>query len=137
MFFSAQTTLTVDLRAWALVLAAVLFAVGLLAYWRTTPTLERHPRLLLTSLRIAALLCLVLFLLDPRAIRRDDREEAPRVALLVDRSESMSAPCRGLGGRRDALRRGAAERRATRARAGPARRAGGDHRVRHARARAR
>jgi hypothetical protein len=98
MFLSAQTSLTVDLRAWAFVLAAALVGAGLFAYWRTSPALERGSRALLTSLRIAALCCLVLFLLDPRAIRRSEREEPARVAVLVDRSESMSLPASGWNG---------------------------------------
>ncbi|HEX6790519.1 MAG TPA: hypothetical protein VF247_04335 [Candidatus Krumholzibacteria bacterium] len=110
MFLSSQTSFSMDVRAWAIVLAAVLFALGLLAYWRTTPALERPVRVLLTALRVAALLCLVLFLLDPRAIRRDDREEPARVVLLVDKSESMTLPASGWDGgpsRFDAVRQGA------------------------------
>jgi hypothetical protein len=96
MFLS--TSLTVDLRAWALILAAILFAAGFYAYWRTTPALERPSRMLLAALRIAALLCLILFLLDPRAIRREEREEDARVVLMVDRSASMTLPAVGWEG---------------------------------------
>jgi hypothetical protein len=57
--------------------------------------------MLLTALRIAALLCLVLFLIDPRAIKRGDREEPARVVLLVDKSASMTLPEQGWeGGKR-------------------------------------
>jgi hypothetical protein len=98
MFLSAQTSLTLDIRAWAILLAAVLFAIGLFAYWRTTPALDPRVRALLVALRVAALLCLVLFLLDPRAIRRGEREEEARVVLMVDRSASMTLPASGWEG---------------------------------------
>ena len=87
-----------DVRAWAVVLAVLLAGLGLYAYWRTTPAVERPVRMLLTALRIAALLCLVLFLIDPRAIKRGTREEPARVVLLVDRSASMTLPEQGWQG---------------------------------------
>ncbi|HET6349718.1 MAG TPA: hypothetical protein VFH88_11610 [Candidatus Krumholzibacteria bacterium] len=98
MFLSTQTSLTIDLHAWAIVLAAVLIAAGLFAYWRTTPELGRGARVALTALRVAALLCLVLFLVDPRAIQRGERQEAPHVVLLLDRSASMTLPATGWEG---------------------------------------
>ena len=87
-----------DVRAWAVVLAVLLAGLGLYAYWRTTPAIDRPVRMLLTALRIAALLCLVLFLIDPRAIKRGTREEPARVVLLVDRSASMTLPEQGWQG---------------------------------------
>src|SRR5262249_5940550 len=57
-------------------------------------------RMLLIALRIAALLCLVLFLIDPRAVKRGDREEPARVVLLVDKSASMRLPEQGWEGGR-------------------------------------
>ncbi|HKW14988.1 MAG TPA: hypothetical protein VJS69_10925 [Candidatus Krumholzibacteria bacterium] len=89
-----------DVRAWAIVLAALVAAAGLFAYWRTTPAVDRPVRMLLTALRIAALLCLVLFLLDPRAVKRGEREEPARVVLLVDKSASMRLPEQGWEGGR-------------------------------------
>jgi hypothetical protein len=110
MPFPSYTSLTMELRAWAIVLAAVLLAAGMFAYWRTTPALERPVRALLAALRVAALLCLVAFLLDPRAIRRGEREEAARVVVMVDRSASMTLPAAGWEGgetRFDVARRSA------------------------------
>src|SRR5258706_8605570 len=97
-FLSTHTSLSMDVRAWAIVLAVVLAAAGLFAYWRTTPAVERPVRMLLATLRIAALLCLVLFLVDPRAITRGDRQEPARVVLLVDKSASMTLPAQGWEG---------------------------------------
>lgn len=111
MFLSTQTTVTMDLRAWAIVLAALLVVAGVYAYWRTTPEVNRRVRVVLTTLRIAALLCLVMFLVDPRAVRSGDREEAARVVLLVDRSASMTLPAQGWDGgesRFDAAKKSAA-----------------------------
>src|SRR5690349_21673136 len=99
-FLSTHTSLSVDVRAWADVLAVLLAAAGLFAYWRTTPAVHRPVRMLLTTLRVAALLCLVLFLLDPRAVKRGDREEPARVVLLVDKSASMTLPEQGWEGGR-------------------------------------
>jgi hypothetical protein len=99
-FLSTHTSLSMDVRAWAVVLAALLAAAGLFAYWRTTPAVDRPVRMLLMALRIAALLCLVLFLIDPRAIKRGTREEPARVVLLVDKSASMTLPEQGWEGGR-------------------------------------
>jgi len=100
LFLSTHTSVSMDVRAWAIVLAVLLVVAGWYAYWRTTPGLERRTRVLLVVLRVAALLCLVLFLVDPRAIRRGDREEPASVVLLVDRSASMSLPAQGWDGGR-------------------------------------
>jgi hypothetical protein len=79
-------------------LAAALVAVAAFAYWRTTPELPRRTRLWLAALRTAAFVVLTLLLLDPRAVRRGERDEAARVVLLVDRSASMSLPANGWSG---------------------------------------
>src|SRR5262249_13526286 len=99
-FLSTHTSLSMDVRAWAVVLAVLLAAAGLFAYWRTSPAVDRPVRMLLMALRIAALLCLVLFLVDPRAVKRGDREEPARVVLLVDKSASMRLPEHGWEGGR-------------------------------------
>jgi hypothetical protein len=97
-FLSTHTSLSMDVRAWAIVLAVLVSGLGLYAYWRTTPAVDRPVRMLLTALRIAALLCLVLFLVDPRAIKSGTREEPARVVLLVDKSASMKLPNQGWDG---------------------------------------
>ncbi len=97
-FLSTHTSLSMDVRAWAVVLAVLVLAAGLFAYWRTTPAVDRPIRMLLRVLRIAALLCLVLFLVDPRAIKSGTREEPARVVLLVDKSASMTLPEKGWDG---------------------------------------
>jgi hypothetical protein len=82
--------------AW--LLAAALIAVAVFAYWRTTPELPQRTRLWLAALRTAAFVVLTLLLLDPRAVRRSERDEPARVVLLVDRSASMSLPASGWAG---------------------------------------
>jgi hypothetical protein len=87
-------------------------AVALFAYWRTSPSVEGRRRALLIAVRAGVFIVLALLLLDPRSIWRGDREEAPRVVLLVDRSASMSLPAQGWEGgetRFDAAVRGADE----------------------------
>ncbi len=94
----ATSTIGLSFHAWVVALAAVLVAVALYAYWRATPEPGPRVRLTLTGLRIGVVLLLALLLLDPRSIWRGERVEAPRVALLVDRSESMSLPAQGWSG---------------------------------------
>ncbi len=106
-----DTQLSLNPSAWVWLLAIALIAVAWFAYWRTTPDLPRRLRIQLGILRAAAFTVLALLLLDPRSIRRDEREEPARVAILVDRSASMSLPATGwVGGetRFDAAARTAA-----------------------------
>jgi len=98
MFLSTHTSLSLDLSAWAIALCGCLVAAAIFAYWRTTPSIAGRARTLLVFLRAVALALLVLFLLDPRSVVRGDREEAPRVLLLLDRSASMSLPASGWSG---------------------------------------
>jgi hypothetical protein len=79
-------------RLWIPILALVLVAVAILAYRRTTPGVAGRLRLVLTALRTAAFLCLILIFLDPRCIRTIEQEEHAVVVTLVDRSASMSLP---------------------------------------------
>lgn len=106
-----DTQLSLTPLAWVGLLAAALVAVAWFAYWRTTPDLPRPTRIRLAILRTAAFVVLTLLLLDPRSIRRGERDEPARVVLLVDRSASMSLPATGwVGGetRFDAATRAAA-----------------------------
>lgn len=98
MFLSTTASISLDVTARAVVLAVFLVAAALFAYWRTTPTLDRRTRVVLSILRALALTLLVGLLLDPRAVRRGDREDPARVLLLLDRSASMSLPDSGWSG---------------------------------------
>ncbi len=107
----ASSTLGLSFHAWVVPLAAVLVALALYAYWRTSPDVSGRPRLVLTVLRMTAFLVLALLLFDPRSIWRGNRVEDARVVVLVDRSASMSLPAEGWQGgesRFDAARRVAA-----------------------------
>ena len=96
MLFAASQ-LTLNPSAWVWILAILLVAVAWFAYWRTTPELARSTRIALAVLRAAAFVVLAVLLLDPRSIRRSDRDESARVVLLVDQSASMSLPAVGWG----------------------------------------
>jgi len=65
----------------------VLFAVYL--YRRTNPPLPRWIRIVLTTLRIIALVALFLALFEPVLSYRRDFERKPKLTLLLDRSKSM------------------------------------------------
>src|SRR5262245_24187659 len=93
----ASSQLTLNPSVWVWILAVALVAVAWFAYWRTTPDLPRSTRIALAVLRAAAFVVLALLLLDPRSIRRSERDEAARVVLLVDQSASMSLPASGWG----------------------------------------
>jgi hypothetical protein len=75
---------------WIPIVAAILIIVAYFAYRRTTPQLSARIRLILTALRTAAFLCLVLILLDPRCVRTVGQEETAKVIALVDVSASMA-----------------------------------------------
>jgi hypothetical protein len=75
---------------WIPIVAAILLIVAYFAYRRTTPQVSGRVRLVLTALRTAAFLCLVLILLDPRCVRTVGQEETATVVALVDRSASMA-----------------------------------------------
>jgi hypothetical protein len=92
------TSLSLDLTGRAVALAVFLVAAAVFAYWRTTPSLDRRNRVVLSVLRALALTVLVALLLDPRAVRRGEREDPARVLLLLDRSASMSLPASGWSG---------------------------------------
>jgi len=95
--FGADNQLSLTQLPWVWILAAALIGVAWFAYWRTTPDLPRSVRVRLALLRTAAFFVLAVLLLDPRSIRRGDRDEEARVVLLVDRSASMSLPASGWG----------------------------------------
>jgi len=63
-----------------------------MAYERTTPRVGGRLRLILTSMRVASFMCLVLVFLDPRCVRTVEQEEKAKVLALVDRSASMALP---------------------------------------------
>ena len=76
---------------WWLALGAALL-VGLWAYWRLPAPLGRPERLLLHGLRLAALVVILLLLLEPLLTLRRGDSGRPRMAILVDRSSSMRLP---------------------------------------------
>ncbi|NIM19005.1 MAG: hypothetical protein GTO51_01310 [Candidatus Latescibacteria bacterium] len=80
---------------WVLIVALVLLLIAQLAYYRTTPSLSGWLRAVLTSLRSAAFLVLIVLLMDPRCIRRGEKTEPGWVIALIDRSASMSLPADG------------------------------------------
>ena len=77
---------------WIPIVALILLAVAYVAYDRTTPRVTGRLRLVLTALRTAAFLCLVLILFDPRCVRTVNQDEKAKVLALVDRSASMQLP---------------------------------------------
>ncbi len=98
MPFGPDTQLSLTPITWVWLLVVALVAVAWFAYWRTTPELPRRTRIQLAAFRTAAFVVLGLLLLDPRSIRRGERDEPARVVLLVDRSASMSLPKSGWSG---------------------------------------
>lgn len=86
--------LDINAQHWAAVLAALIIGIGLAfwAYRRTNPPLARGLKVLMFILRtvVVALLCLVI--LEPILGLAWRRTEEPVVAVLVDRSASMSIP---------------------------------------------
>ncbi|MCK4546942.1 MAG: hypothetical protein KAW17_05805 [Candidatus Eisenbacteria sp.] len=74
-------------------LVLVLFLLGLAlvgeAYFRSAPPISSRRRLLLASLRFAALLVLMLIILDPTLTLTSGVSEKPKVTVLVDTSRSM------------------------------------------------
>jgi hypothetical protein len=82
----------------ALVLALV---VGTWAYYRVLAPLGKGVRVLLRTLRLAALGLLLLALLEPLLTLRTESSAQPRLTVLVDRSSSMLLPGRAEATRRD------------------------------------
>ncbi|MBL9039248.1 MAG: theronine dehydrogenase [Archangium sp.] len=81
------------LPAWALVLLSVALALGvLLAAWGVRHEPARRTRLALWGLRLLAGLAAVFFVLEPGVRRLQVARVKNRVAVLVDRSASMSFP---------------------------------------------
>ena len=71
-------------------LILILFiALSVLLYRRTNPPLSRGLRILLTALRAVAVVALFLALSEPVLSYKREYERKPRVAILVDRSNSM------------------------------------------------
>ncbi len=67
----------------------LLILLSVYLYRRTNPPLPRGIRILLTALRISAILALFLALFEPVAAYRRDYERKPRLTILVDKSKSM------------------------------------------------
>ena len=74
---------------WA-VLALVLVGLAWYSYRTTVPAPGPRARHILVALRIVAIVLLSLALLGPRIEWRGDRPREPRIAVLIDRSKSLS-----------------------------------------------
>ncbi len=83
-----------------IVIALVLLTVSFLAYRRTTPPVSPRLRVFLTGLRVLSFLLIVFLLMDPRYVLRAKKSESAEIAVLVDRSASMSLPAAS-GGAQD------------------------------------
>jgi hypothetical protein len=82
-------TLTLHGPVWLYALFAVVAtAAAILTYRGTVPPVSGPPRVLLVTLRSAALALLLLTLFEPLATFIASNEQQPRVAVLVDRSRS-------------------------------------------------
>ncbi len=90
-------TIAIGFRFWILIVTAILAAAAYFAYYRTTPHVAGRLRWLLMGLRLTAFVLLMTVLLDPRFVRRSEREDPARVIALVDRSASMTLPASGWG----------------------------------------
>ncbi len=76
-------------------------AVGFLAYHRLIAPLSSARRQILRGMRLAALLLILLLILEPVLSVRSHGRGRPRVAVLLDRSSSMLLPAPGGGTRLD------------------------------------
>jgi hypothetical protein len=91
---SSGISLDIAGHHWAAVLAALIVGLGL-AYWayrRTNPPLNRGLKVLMFILRTAVIALLGLAILEPILNLAWRRTEEPVVAVLIDRSASMSIP---------------------------------------------
>lgn len=93
---------------WWLALGAALL-VGLWTYWRLPAPLNRLERIVLHSLRLSALVVLLLLLLEPLLTLKSASAGRPRLAVLVDRSSSMRLPGGEGGTRQEEAARALAE----------------------------
>jgi len=75
-------------------IAFVIFAIFL--YRRTNPPLSRGMKILLTTLRIIAVVALFLALMEPVMSYRREYDRKPKLTILVDRSKSMDIEENGL-----------------------------------------
>ena len=86
--------LDINSHHWAAVLLALIIGVGLAfwAYRRTNPPLPRFLKILMFTLRAVVIALLALAILEPILSLAWRRTDQPVVAVLVDRSASMSIP---------------------------------------------
>ncbi len=78
---------------WLVVLVCLLFlTISFFYYRRTTPPLPRGLRLVLLGLRMIAVLCLFLALAQPILSLTQNIQQKKKIAVLVDRSQSMTLP---------------------------------------------
>jgi hypothetical protein len=87
-----ETTLQLPAWAWAPIVVGVV-GLALLSYWRLAG--RTWARATLAGVRAAALVVLLLAATGPRLIRDNERIERDALAVLVDRSASMTMPDAG------------------------------------------
>ena len=74
---------------WVVLGGLVLLTLAGLLYWKTNPPLPRWLRIMLASLRVVAVLALIIALAQPVISYTRHYERKPRATLLVDQSGSM------------------------------------------------
>ncbi len=67
----------------------VLAAFVVFTYYRTNPPLPRHLKIILGTLRVIAIVALILALLEPVISFNREYERSRRISVLIDRSDSM------------------------------------------------
>jgi hypothetical protein len=82
-----ECALPIPAWLWALIIAAA-FAASFWSYWHLAG--PRVPRYLLATLRGLTLVLVAFLLSGPRLVKQEDRTEPDVVAMLVDRSASLS-----------------------------------------------
>ncbi|MEE8403942.1 MAG: hypothetical protein V3S17_00970 [candidate division Zixibacteria bacterium] len=75
------------ITVWLMLL--VLTALAVFTYYRTNPPLPRYLKIILGSLRLLAILTLILALLEPVISFSRSYERPRRISFLIDRSDSM------------------------------------------------
>ena len=86
-------------------MAAVIFIIFLLRYWKL---LKSHPlrfRILLISLRTATIIALLLLLINPWVAFKQKKQESQKVDVIFDLSESMMAHFKDTNYQQDILKK--------------------------------
>lgn len=82
--------LNFSIPAWSFfILAWVLIFLGIFYYWKTIPPLSRYRSILLSVIRSTILVIVLFLLLYPVLQTIFEKKELPKIAVLLDNSESM------------------------------------------------